>query len=182
MKVQEYDLELGLMRLREKKKKRRLLTGVVIWCICIWSLLHRMYGISIVNGNSMRPSFYSKDLVIYKRGMPREPEYGDVLIIRSWLEKEKDYVKRVIGLPGDVISVDEKGYVVRNGMEVHEPEVLHGYQQEDGTMHYPYKIPENYYFVLGDNRAVSLDSRFFGAISAKQVLGKVIAVIRLGNV
>ena len=182
MKVQEYDLELGLMRIREKKKKRRLLIGVVIWCICIWSLLHRMYGISIVSGNSMRPSFYSGDLVIYRRGIPGKLEYGDVLIVRSWLEREKDYVKRVIGLPEDVISVDEKGYVIRNGIEVHEPEVLHGYQQEDRTMHYPYKVPEDNYFVLGDNRAVSLDSRFFGALSKKQILGKVVAVIRLGGV
>lgn len=181
MRVQEYDLELGLMRLREKKRKRKLLMGVVIWCICIWSLLHRMYGISIVNGNSMRPSFYSGDLVIYKRGVSGKVDYGDVLIIHSWLEKEKDYVKRVVGCPEDVISVDEKGYVIRNGIEVHEPEILHGYQQKDENMHYPYRIPENNYFVLGDNRAVSLDSRFFGAISENQVLGKVIAVIRLGH-
>lgn len=168
------------MRLREKRNKGKLLIGVFVWCICIWALLHRMYGVSVVSGNSMRPSFYSGDVVIYRRGVPKEPGYGDVLIIRSWLDEEKDYLKRVAGLPGDVVEVDDKGYLIRNGQEVRENEMLHGYQQPDAYVAMPYQVPDDTFFCLGDNRPVSLDSRVFGAATKKQVLGKVVAVLRLG--
>ena len=89
-----------------------------VWCVCIWALLHRMYGISVVSGNSMRPSFYSGDVVIFRRGVPKNLEYGDVLIIRSWLDGEKDYLKRIAGLPGDIMELDDKGYMLRNRMEI----------------------------------------------------------------
>ena len=168
------------MRLREKRNRGKLLIGVFVWCICIWALLHRMYGVSVVSGNSMRPSFYSGDVVIYRRGVPKEPEYGDVLIIRSWLDGEKDYLKRVAGLPGDVVEVDDRGYLLRNGQEARENEILHGYQQPDAYVPMPYQVPDDTFFCLGDNRPVSLDSRVFGAAERKQVLGKVVAVLRLG--
>lgn len=180
MRSYHYALELRHMRLREKRNKRKLLIGVFVWCICIWALLHRMYGVSVVSGNSMRPSFYSGDVVIYRRGVPKEAEYGDVLIIRSWLDGEKDYLKRVAGLPGDVVEVDDKGYLLRNGQEVRENEILHGYQQPDAYVPMPYRVPDDTFFCLGDNRPVSLDSRVFGAAEKKQVLGEVVAVLRLG--
>ena len=180
MKVDEYDLRLALMRLRDKKRRRRLLTGVIIWCICIWILLHRMYGISMVSGSSMRPAFYSGDVLIYERGVPKKLEYGDVLIIKSWLDQDKDYVKRIVGLPGDVIEIDEKGYVIRNGEQVKENEVLHGFQQADSDISFPYRVQADEYFYLGDNRPVSLDSRVFGSLKKTQILGKVITVLRFG--
>lgn len=180
MRTYHYDLQLSHLRFREKKNRRKLLIGVLVWCICIWALLHRMYGVSVVSGNSMRPSFCSGDIVLYRRGLPKEPAYGDVLIIRSWLDGEKDYLKRIAGLPGDVVEVDDKGYLIRNGGEVKEHEVLHGYQQPDAYVSMPYEVPEDTYFCLGDNRPVSLDSRAFGAATRKQVLGNVVAVLRFG--
>lgn len=180
MRIHDYDLELSLRRLREKRNRRKLLIGVFVWCICIWGLLHRMYGVSVVNGNSMRPSFYSGDVVIYRQGVPKEPKYSDVLIIHGWLDGEKDYLKRIAGLPGDVVEVDDKGYLVRNGQEVRENEILHGYQQPDAYVPMPYRVPDDTFFCLGDNRPVSLDSRVFGAAEKKQILGRVVAVFRFG--
>ena len=179
MRAHEYDLELSLMRLREKKNRRKILIRLFVWCVCIWALLHRMYGISVVSGNSMRPSFYSGDVVIFRRGVPKNLEYGDVLIIRSWLDGEKDYLKRIAGLPGDIMELDDKGYMLRNGMEIRESEILHGYQQTDAYVTMPYRVPDESYFCLGDNRPVSLDSRVYGAVPGKQVKGKVILVLRL---
>ncbi len=178
MNSRDYELELAIMRLRTKKNRRKLIIGLLVWCICIWGLLHRMYGISIVSGNSMRPAFWAGDVVIYRRRNLDQLSSGDVVILQSWLDKGKNYVKRVNAVPGDIISVDDKGYLEKNGEAVKEPEVLHGYQQTDSEIHYPYRLAENEYFCMGDNRPVSLDSRTFGPVSKSQMLGKVVAVVR----
>ena len=111
MKADLYKLELARYRFREKRNRRRFLLGLLIWCSCAWILLHRMYGFSAINGNSMRPAFYNRDFVIYRRGVPDQIEYGDVLIFKSWQDHEMAYVKRVVALPGDVVKVDDKSYM-----------------------------------------------------------------------
>ena len=178
MTALDYELELSLIRLRRKKNRRKLILGLLIWCVSIWLLLHRMYGISVVSGNSMRPSFYTGDIVIYQRGCPKDLSYDDVVVMQSWLERYKLYVKRVKGLPGDVVDVDEKGYLLRDGNSVDEPEVLPGYQATDSDIHFPYRLGENEYFCIGDNRPVSLDSRTFGAALKTQIRGRVVLTIR----
>lgn len=182
MRQEEYELQLSLKRIRDKKRRRKLMMGLLIWCICIWGLLHRMYGISIVSGNSMRPSFYSGDIILFKRGVPEKLNYGDALIIESWLDKKEDYIKRLAALPGDVITVDGRGYLERNGSEIREAEVIHGFQETDSPVSYPYKVPDGEYFLLGDNRSVSLDSRTFGPVTEEQIRGKVVLLIRMGGV
>ena len=180
MKSVDYEIELSLMQLRARKKRRRFMIGLLLWFVLVWIFFHQIFGISIVEGNSMRPAFYPGDLVIYRRGVPKQLEIGDVLIIHSWLDQDKGYIKRVAALAGDIVNVDEKGYFVRNGEPVKENEILHGYQQSSSEISYPYRIPDHEYFCMGDNRPVSLDSRAFGTLKEKQILGKVIAVVRLG--
>ena len=180
MKSVDYEIELSLMQLRARKRRRRLIAGLLLWCLVLWILFHQIFGISVVDGNSMRPAFYAGDLVIYQRGIPKELSIGEVVIIQSWLDRDKDYIKRIAGLSGDIVDVDENGYFIRNGEPVKENEVIHGYQQSDSDITYPYRIPEQEYFCLGDNRPVSLDSRAFGPLKEEQILGKVIAVLRFG--
>lgn len=181
MKADLYKLELARYRFREKRNRRRFLLGLLIWCSCAWILLHRMYGFSNINGNSMRPAFYNRDFVIYRRGVPDQIEYGDVLIFKSWQDHEMAYVKRVVALPGDVVKVDDKGYLIRDGEEVREAEILYGPQRTDSHIHFPYRVPEDEYFCMGDNRPVSIDSRIHGGVKEEQILGKVVAVVRVGT-
>lgn len=128
----------------------------------------------------MRPAFLAGDIVIYQRGHLDHLDYGDVVIVQSWLDRKTDYVKRINALPGDVVSVDEKGYLSRDGEEIKEPEIMHGYQQTDSPIQYPYRLEEGEYFCMGDNRQVSLDSRTFGPVKQSQIRGKAVALIRLG--
>ena len=100
----------------------------------------------------MRPAFYNRDFVIYRRGLPKQIQCGDVLIFKSWQDHEMDYVKRVAALPGDVVKVDDKGYLFRDGEEVKEAEILYGPQRTDSHIHFPYRVPEAEYFCMGDNR------------------------------
>ena len=180
MKTELYKLELARFRLRERRNRRRFFFGLLIWCICAWVLLHRMYGFSAINGKSMRPAFYNRDFVIYRRGVPENLECGDVLIFKSWQDYDTAYVKRIVAMPGDVVKVDEKGYLTRDGEEIKESEILYGPQRTDSHIHFPYRIPDGEYFCMGDNRPVSIDSRIHGGVKEEQILGKVVAVIRVG--
>lgn len=141
--------------------------------------MYRLFGISVVDGNSMRPAFLPGDIVIYRRGFTGNITYNDVVIVDTGI-KEK-IIKRIVGLPGDVIDIDEKGHITRNGEAVREPEVLFGYQDTSGGITFPYTVPENCYFYMGDNRPVSLDGRMLGAVEKSRIKGKVIVLIRAGS-
>jgi signal peptidase I len=107
-----------------------------------------------------------------------KPERGDVIVFRYPEDEDKDFIKRIIGVPGDTIEIRNK--VVRvNGALLHDS----GYAQRvdpgiiDGTINPrdnfgPVTVPEGAYFVMGDNRDQSLDSRFWGYVREEKIRGK----------
>ena len=95
------------------------------------------------------------------------PEYGDVIIFNYPSDRSRDLVKRVIGLPGDVIEI-QSGQVIRNGEALDEPYVENPDRRSVG----PVEVPENSYYVLGDNRRASSDSRDWGFLSDEHVIGR----------
>lgn len=133
-----------------------------------------------VKGNSMEPNFQNNDYILtdkisYKINVPHR---GDVVIFKSPKNPEVDYIKRVIGIPGERVKV-QKGKVFVNGKELSEPYL------KDATFLFPgsflqegieISVPNDEYFVLGDNRPHSSDSREFGPIPVKSIIGK--ALIR----
>lgn len=90
----------------------------------------------------------------------RKPSRYDIIIFRFPDDHEKLYIKRVIGLPGDEISL-VGGHIMVNGEASDESFCDPGSDTSPGTMVYPFTVPENSYFVLGDNRNNSEDSRFW---------------------
>lgn len=128
-----------------------------------------------INGASMEPSFFNGEYILtnkiqYKM---REPARGDVVIFKSPKNKEVDYIKRVIGLPGDTVSLRDNALYV-NGQKIDEPYlrpdvVIFGgsYLQEDQEI----TVPEGTLFVVGDNRPHSSDSREFGPIPFEDIIG-----------
>ena len=122
-----------------------------------------------VSGDSMNPTLQDKDvIVLVKSGSLKT---GDLCGF-YWLNKL--LLKRVIGLPGDIISLDENGVVTVNGTVLDEPyvdELALG----ECDIKFPYQVPENRYFVLGDHRATSIDSRssVIGCVEKNQIVGKV---------
>ena len=85
----------------------------------------------------------------------------------------ESYIKRITAVPGDMVDVDG-GKLYVNGRAVNEPYADgETYRKEDGIMVYPYKLPKGKYFVMGDNRTVSEDSRNFGPVSSVQIKGKI---------
>jgi len=164
---------------KNKKNIFKELLGYIIVAIIavVVSIGLRIFVIEpfIVPTPSMSPTLLVGDRVIVnKLEYKFKPvKRGDIVAIYSPLEK-KNLVKRVIGLEGEVISFSPDGEVFINGEEIQEP-----YLPENFTASYDdseYEINENEYFVMGDNRNNSADSRVFGPISSEKIFGKVIFI------
>ena len=96
------------------------------------------------------------------------PEYGDIVALIHPMDTSIGMVKRVIGLPGDVIEIDA-GQVIRNGELLNELYVVNS----DRRTFKPISVPPGFYYVLGDNRRVSGDSRIWGFVPAEHIIGRV---------
>ena len=130
-------------------------------------------------GHSMNPTLYENNLVLTKH--QKEYTRGDIIAFRK---DGSTTIKRLIGLPGDEIFIDLDGKVSVNGKELDEPYVLL-HQMHPSEIEFPITVPENKYFVLGDNRSNSRDSRekSFGYVDKDEVIGKVIkSLIPLKNI
>ena len=135
----------------------------------------------IIQQESMEPNFYSGDYIVTSRQaytLFGEPERGDIIVFKTDLQdeegKDKNLIKRIIGLPGDVVSMKD-GYIYINGELLDEP-----YVKEQGISDLviggdmePVTVPEGELFCCGDNRGVSLDSRSIGTIPIDSIVGKV---------
>jgi signal peptidase I len=101
----------------------------------------------------------------------------DIIVFHSNLMddegREKLLIKRVIGIPGDVLTISD-GDVYRNGNRIQEPYIMGGVEGETNGELYNYVVPENFVFVMGDNREVSLDSRSeeVGPVRISDIIGK----------
>ena len=114
--------------------------------------------------------FRSNDLQINSNNsfLFQEPKRGEIIIFKYPLDKDRDFVKRIIGLPGETVSI-EAGVVAIDGQVLDEPYI------ETKGEHYmsPMFVPSGSYFVLGDNRENSSDSRFWGPVETANIIGKV---------
>ena len=121
-----------------------------------------------IEGNSMEPNLHDSEYVLIDKISYRlhPPERGDVIVFERPGE-ERDYIKRVIGLPSDTVEV-RAGQVWVNGVALDEP-----YLNQNTRTDMPARIVQpDYYFVMGDNRNNSSDSRSFGAIAADVIVGR----------
>jgi signal peptidase I len=128
-----------------------------------------------VEGTSMLPRLENSDrLFINKFVYHIEAiERGDIVVFRYPRDPEKSYIKRVIGLPGDRIQI-VRGQVWLNGNPLREPYVPEAYRD---TRSMPETvIPEGSYFMMGDHRSISSDSREFGPVARDLVYGKAVFV------
>ncbi|MSP78518.1 MAG: signal peptidase I [Dehalococcoidia bacterium] len=105
-----------------------------------------------------------KDTMLYPLGFPKR---GDVFVFHAPGGQARDYLKRVIGLPGDLVSI-EQGTVYVNGTPLDE-----SYKHPDARTFPQVVVPLGQLFVLGDNRPGSNDSRFWGTISTEAIIGRV---------
>lgn len=126
--------------------------------------------ISVVKGHSMEPSLWDGDRLVVDRVSCSfgEVARGDVVVLRYPRNPEVDFVKRVVGLPGDRIAL-HNGQLYVNGAMVDCPWTC--IEDRDNTA--DVVVPAGHYFVLGDNRPISCDSREFGLVAQELLKGRV---------
>jgi signal peptidase I len=142
--------------------------------LVIYAFLFRPFE---VNGDSMYPNFHDKEYVITNLiGLRfKTPKLGDVVVFKAPPDPDKDYIKRIIGVPGDTVSI-KNGDVYLNGKLFDESSFLkpdvktyeEAFLKEGNTV----TVPANEYFVLGDNRPYSSDSREWGFVKKEDLIGE----------
>jgi signal peptidase I len=128
-----------------------------------------------VEGTSMLPRLEDRDRLFINKFVYHLSaiERGDVVVFRYPRDLEKSYIKRVIALPGDTLRVD-LGHVYVNGNLLHEPYVPPEYR--DNRSLAEMVIPADSYFMMGDHRSISSDSRDFGPVDRSLIYGKAVFV------
>jgi len=163
-----------LARIKHRQKYKRVLKSTVFTLIVVaavavlvatlWMPVLQIYG------TSMTPSLHDGDIIISVKDT--EPETGDII---AFYYNNKILVKRVIAGPGEWIDIDGEGNVFVNSVPISEP-YLSEKALGECNIEFPYQVPEAKYFVLGDHRSVSTDSRntAVGCVSEEQMVGRIV--------
>ena len=125
-----------------------------------------------VDGSSMVPTLQNGEFVMVNRLAYRfgDPAHGDVVVFHYPRDPEQEFIKRIIGLPGDTVRISG-GDVFINGAEISEPYIAAAPRSEGEWL-----VPDGHVFVLGDNRNNSQDSRNFGYVTMENVIGKALFI------
>ena len=176
----------------QAKSKFREYVESILWAVLL-ALIIRTYVVQSfkIPSASMEDTLVIGDCLlvnkfIYGIKMPfidlrlpslRDPERGDVIVFKYPEDRSKDFIKRLVGVPGDEIRIRDKRVYV-NGTLYQTPHEMHKdplilpreLNQRDNSG--PFRVPANAYFVMGDNRDNSYDSRFWGFVSNTDVVGR----------
>lgn len=151
----------------------REIVETLVLTLLIFVVIHFVVQSYHVDGTSMEPNLNSNEFVVVNKTAYtfQPPERGDVIVFHYPLHPSDDYIKRVIGLPGDHIKTDYT-HVWVNGQQLDEKYISSA--ANPGAQEWT--VPKNDYFVLGDNRPVSDDSRIWGFVPKNFIVGKAIVV------
>ncbi len=162
---------------KKKKKKsagkyaRDFFIKIAVTVLAIWALCTFVIGIYIVHSNSGYPMLKDGDLcLVYRLG---ELHSGDAV---AYSDGDKVVFGRIVAMPGDTVDINEDVLTV-NGYGVFE-DTVYPTTAEGAQISFPYMVPEGSYFILNDYRSDIHDSRCEGAVSKKNIKGKVIFIMR----
>lgn len=157
----------------EKKEILEWIRSILIAVLLALVIRAFFMEVFLVQGQSMQPTLMNRErLIVYKVPLYyREPQRGEIFVFRA--TNRRDFIKRVIGLPGDEVLVSTSGTYV-NGQRLNEHYVLDAVLESFG----PVTVPEGKVFMLGDNRNNSMDSRHpsVGFVPLDRLKGKAVLV------
>jgi signal peptidase I len=161
----------GVATPRQMKIMKQWLRDVAISIAVAWFVIMFLYQPVKVQGTSMAPRLADQDRIFINKFVYRigDVKHGDVVVFLYPGDRRTSYIKRVIGLPGDDVR-EEHGHVFVNGTQLVEPYVAESYQDDQSMP--DLIVPAGEYFVMGDHRNISSDSRSFGPVDKKLIYGK----------
>lgn len=149
------------------------LAYVLLGAMAIFLVFQLTLQNSIVEGTSMEPNLMDEDRLLVSKVSYAfgEPERGDIIVFPSPYEDGREFIKRIIGMPGDTVEV-RNGIIFIDGQELDEPYIVN----RDNRSYPAVTIPEGEYYVRGDNRPVSLDSSQGWTVSREDIHGKALVI------
>lgn len=177
-----------MIDLKFKHYFKTIFFNILVAAIILFLLINYVISPVKIKGQSMFPVLKDEErILISKIGITEDRiKRFDIIVFTNYPEKGKRFIKRVIGLPGETIKIDS-GEIYINNQKIRQTfissEMIGNFQAVNMN---PLKIPENFFFLIGDNRQISRDSRTYGVIHQKNILGKAIfrywPLSRLGKI
>ena len=149
---------------------------VIIAMLIVVPIRYFVFQPFFVRGQSMEPSFHNGDYLIIDELSYRfrAPERGEVIVFKYPQDPSQRYIKRIVGLPGETIQIEDgQVFLYQDGQRqpLSESDYLSDFLQTPGNV--KVSLDMNEYFVLGDNRQVSADSRRWGSLPEENIIGRV---------
>ena len=175
MEIPDEGTEVPITPVEEKSNWGRFfldLLETVLLSVVLFLGINAVTARVRVDGMSMRPTLDNGQYVLVNKMAFRTklPAYGDIIVFHFPVDPDKDFIKRVIGRPGDEVLIVD-GQVTVNGL-LFDEEYIAAAPRYSGN----WNVPEDHLFVLGDNRNDSSDSHSWGAVPMENVIGKAIVV------
>ena len=173
-KMEKNNKEIKNLKKKDIKKGkksmiRELLETVISAGVIAFIIITFIGQVTVVRGASMEPTLHNNERLIANKISYRfeSPKRSEILIFKPPLEIKRNYIKRIIGIPGDKIEII-KGEIYLNDNKLEENYIEYkSYEDLSAVL-----VPDDSFFVLGDNRSNSSDSRYWGFVPRKNVVGK----------
>jgi len=150
--------------------------GLVLLAVAIaWVIVTFVVQVFAVPSGSMEPTIMPGDRLLVAKFLYSigDPKRGDIAVFHNWNAGEPDLIKRVIGAPGDTIDITSEGSFTLNGKALDEPYLgLDARKTGPGTTQFPVTLGPGEYWMMGDNRNNSGDSRYNGVVARRTMVGK----------
>ena len=168
------DLDKLLKHEKYKRRYRSLIASTISVLVVVAAIAILVATLLLpvlkIYGSSMTPTLEEGNIIFSVKGM--EMKRGEIV---AFYYNNKVLVKRLIAFPGEWVDMDDTGYVSINGNPLDEP-YLGEHAKGDLNIELPYQVPEGKYFVMGDHRSTSIDSRntAVGCVSEEQLVGRIV--------
>ena len=181
----ESDSEKTAKELKKTEKSLRnlrwFLLYLFVFLFVVWLLFFKIIGITHMPTGDMEPRMDAGDLLVFFR-LDKKPAFREIVVFEKEPEsdgKKKLLVGRVMAVPGDTVDINDSNQLIINGNIINETSGLSSVTPKRGDrVQYPLTLGEGQYFIVTDDREEGMDSRYFGPVSKKEILGTVISMFR----